>query len=171
MESHLTDIILALLGEDLPAAAMSVERFVESTKNHMLPIDVNMTLQWVIRESYLENSADLAYFASKVKYLNDVKETLRDELDEAQRLQIVKDCPPPGVDASDVCEDIESLVTDLTVRLDELLIDEAHATGQFQLELDGEILAREIQGLQPLPDIARVLFDTELALVRKSGSD
>jgi hypothetical protein len=39
------------------------------------------------------------------------------------------------------------------------------------MELDGEILAREIPGLQPRPDNARQLYDTELALVRKTRSD
>jgi predicted ribosomally synthesized peptide with nif11-like leader len=41
-------------------------------------IDPNALVQWVLRESYMESTEDLASYAEKVKYFNQVKKTLRE---------------------------------------------------------------------------------------------
>lgn len=44
------------------------------------PLDINAFVQWVLRESYLQSTEDLYYYAEKVQYYNDVKESIRNEL-------------------------------------------------------------------------------------------
>jgi hypothetical protein len=50
-------------------------------------LDVNALIQWVLRESYLQNTEDLNFYAQKVKYYNDVKKAIRDEIKRAQTMQ------------------------------------------------------------------------------------
>jgi len=42
--------------------------------------DINAMIQWVIRQSYLETNKDLKYYAAKVKYFNELKKRLREEI-------------------------------------------------------------------------------------------
>ena len=46
--------------------------------------DVNALVQWVLRESYLETSKDLYFYAEKVKFFNSAKKAIRDELQRAR---------------------------------------------------------------------------------------
>ena len=48
--------------------------------------DINALVQAVLREAYLENSQDLAFFAQKVRFYNDLKKNLRDELTRAREI-------------------------------------------------------------------------------------
>src|SRR5690606_38815919 len=45
-----------------------------------LPVDVNALVQWVLRESYMETTYELRMHAEKVKFFNQVKKTIREEL-------------------------------------------------------------------------------------------
>jgi hypothetical protein len=51
---------------------------------HGLPMDVNALVQYVLRESYLETTEDLRFFAEKVKFFNNVKKEIRDKMSEAR---------------------------------------------------------------------------------------
>jgi len=53
--------------------------------------DINALLQWVLRESYLEMVSDLRDMVEKVKYFNETKKAIRDEL---QRIDS-HPCRPP----------------------------------------------------------------------------
>ncbi|MBN1960013.1 MAG: hypothetical protein JW841_03640 [Deltaproteobacteria bacterium] len=50
-------------------------------------IDVNALVQEVLRTSYLETTEDLRFYAEKVKYFNDCKKALRDNLTDLRKLQ------------------------------------------------------------------------------------
>ena len=56
--------------------------FVESQANAGGAIDPNALVQEVLRESYLQTTEDLEFFAEKVKYFNDFKKAIRDYLDD-----------------------------------------------------------------------------------------
>lgn len=43
------------------------------------PQDINAIIQLVLRESYLDTTEDLKYYAEKVKYYNSVKKRIRDQ--------------------------------------------------------------------------------------------
>jgi hypothetical protein len=44
------------------------------------PTDPNALVQYVLRESYLQTTEDLRYYADKVRYFNSVKKAIRDYL-------------------------------------------------------------------------------------------
>jgi hypothetical protein len=48
------------------------------------PIDVNDLVQAVLREAYLANTEDLRFFAEKVKFFNELKKEIRNELTRAR---------------------------------------------------------------------------------------
>ncbi len=48
------------------------------------PIDVNELVQSVLREAYAANTQDLRFFAEKVKFYNNLKEALRNEISRAR---------------------------------------------------------------------------------------
>ena len=50
-------------------------------------LDVNGLVQWVLREAYLQNTEDLHFYAQKVKFFNEMKKAIRDELQDARKLQ------------------------------------------------------------------------------------
>jgi hypothetical protein len=43
-------------------------------------MDVNALVEFVLRESYLQTNKDLEFFAQKVKFFNELKQAMRDEL-------------------------------------------------------------------------------------------
>jgi hypothetical protein len=49
-------------------------------------VDVNTLVQFVLREAYMENTKDLHFYAQKVKFYNDLKKGIRDELTQAREL-------------------------------------------------------------------------------------
>lgn len=49
-------------------------------------VDVNTLVQFVLREAYMENTKDLHFYAQKVKFYNDLKKEIRDELTRAREL-------------------------------------------------------------------------------------
>lgn len=53
------------------------------------PADVNALVQWILRESYLEQTEDLRDYADKVKFFNDLKSELRSEIRNAQSMRPV----------------------------------------------------------------------------------
>jgi hypothetical protein len=49
--------------------------------------DINAFIQYVLRESYLETTKDLQYFASKVKFFNEQKKQVREHIQKTRRKQ------------------------------------------------------------------------------------
>tara|TARA_B100000676_G_scaffold301393_1_gene348519 strand:+ start:176 stop:1048 length:873 start_codon:yes stop_codon:yes gene_type:complete len=49
-------------------------------------VDVNALVQQVLREAYLENTKDLHQYATKVKYFNAVKKSIREEISKAREV-------------------------------------------------------------------------------------
>jgi hypothetical protein len=48
-------------------------------------MDVNALVQWVLREAYMENTKDLQFYAEKVRFYNDLKKQIRDEVTNARK--------------------------------------------------------------------------------------
>ena len=82
-QTHLQAAVAAVNANQLSDAASSVASATQAqgitTYN-----DVNALVQQVLREAYLQNTEDLRMFAEKVKFFNNVKETLRNELTRAR---------------------------------------------------------------------------------------
>lgn len=84
--------------------------FVGDIKANGMPTDVNDLVQAVLREAYMENTADLGFHAQKVKYFNECKKVVRGYVQElrdyktAMATAAKKDgyspADPPGKDKS-----------------------------------------------------------------------
>jgi len=67
--------------DNLPGSEdIFVQDFLDLIAGSSIPIDINSLVQSVLRDSYLETTKDLAYYAEKVQYFNELKEGLRDYL-------------------------------------------------------------------------------------------
>lgn len=51
------------------------------------PLDINAFVQYVLRESYLSNTQDLQFHAQKVRFFNELKQNIRDELSRLRGIQ------------------------------------------------------------------------------------
>lgn len=51
-------------------------------------IDVNALVQFVLREAYLQTAEDLRFYAEQVKFYNDLKRQIREELEQARNLSL-----------------------------------------------------------------------------------
>ena len=114
MEEYLTMEIFALQNEDYSTAEDYWESFIDSLKHYRTPVDLNSVLNLTLRKSYLETNTDLQFLASQLKAINDMKKTLRDELNETSR---VRDdyCLPAGTSGTGICDDVNDFITEFTV--------------------------------------------------------
>ena len=167
---HLTRVIDAIKTEDDYAAEQHWSDFIRSIKNNRIPLDINSVLLWTLRQAYLETNKDLSFFASKVKFFNDLKKTLRDELDEVERLWGEKECQaaPPGTACSldAVCCNMERLISALQDQLQTVGDDAQLANVDLQ-----NWLQKQQQILQNFSNIAKLMYDTTTTIIRKVGDD
>jgi hypothetical protein len=100
---------LALIGLGIRNGAMSSEmqsRWGAFVADHAADggaVDPNALVQEVLRESYLQTTEDLRFFAEKVKFYNNLKKAIRDELTKARNVDAqnakLKDGDPLGTGA------------------------------------------------------------------------
>ncbi len=68
---------------NLPANSAQVSRSFEDYLSRV-PTDPAALVQWVLRESYLEQLQDLAFYAQKVRFFNETKRLIREEAQRAR---------------------------------------------------------------------------------------
>jgi len=163
-----------------------------------VPSDPNALVQWVLRESYLEQTKDLAEYAEKVKYLNDVKAGLREEIRKAQSLkpvaqaqgsvslQAVTGLPAfrkvatPGVPSAargaghlGALPTLERTFTpaqlDQYVRSLEAYLRSVGDDAQLANVDLQSVLQKQQQVLQMMSNVSKMIYDTSMAVVRKIG--
>jgi hypothetical protein len=160
MQWHLSGVILALIEEDAFSAEQYMKGFVRSTKNSQIPLDINEVIQWVIRQSYLETNRDLSYLASKVKYFNDLKKTIRDEQLEVERIRDLENCIPGGT-AGNICTDSEALFLALASQLQTTSNDAQLAHIDIQ-----NALQTRTQYLTLVSNMTKLMHDTAMSVIR-----
>ena len=77
-----------------------MERLIEGD----YPMDIMAFVQWVLRESYLETTHSLRDFANRVRFFNEQKEAVRNELDRVRGILSDK----PNAEAGDQVGPFES---------------------------------------------------------------
>ena len=77
-----------------------MERLIEGD----YPMDIMAFVQWVLRESYLETTHSLRDFANRVRFFNEQKEAVRNELDRVRGILSDK----PNAEADDQVGPFES---------------------------------------------------------------
>jgi hypothetical protein len=159
------------------------------------PMDVNALVQHVLRESYLETTQDLYFYAEKVKFFNGVKKAIRDELTNARNAMAnyagLKDTDAiPGYAAKGVATDYtgpsneppqmttgayQGEAVNTKAKLDGYIkgLEEKLSSVGDDAQLANvdlqNILQKQQQTIQLMSNISKMLHDTAMAIVRKMG--
>lgn len=112
------------------------------------PKDINGLVQWVLRESYASGTEDLRFFAEKVKFYNEAKKQVRDELHSAR----------------EALGEVDSHIKGLEDKLNSAGDDAQLANVDLQNTLQQQ------QTLLMMSNISKQVHDTALNLIRKIGT-
>lgn len=170
---------LAAIGRELaknpssPDAARTWREFIAAARPSA--IDVNALVQWVLRESYLQQTEDLRFYAEKVKRFNDMKSKLRGEIDRANAAvapatSIARVAPGAiAVHKASVSAAQPKAQAGAPVRALEQQLQTAGDDAQLANVDLQNILQKQQQTLQMMSNISKMLHDTAMAVIRKIG--
>ena len=154
-------------------------------------VDVNSLVQMVLREAYTENTQDLHFYAQKVRYFNEVKKAMREELTRArdaltasagQEDDYVVNYASTNISAEafgNVSEitgelgggevfktkaDLENYIQGMEEKLNSIGDDAQLANVDLQ-----NMLQKQQQTLQMMSNISKMLHDTAMSIIRKIG--
>jgi len=190
VSSGLTNIVTGQEATSPSQVVADWSDFVSEAKAHGSMIDVNALVQQVLREAYKQNTDDLQFYAEKVKYFNEVKKQVRNELKRARnRLAQVakkdsKDSIAPFQKKRPLVEftggknvkwvndgkaktkgQLEAYVSNMEDTMSSVGDDAQLANVDLQ-----NTLQRQQQTLQTLSNISKMLHDTAMATIRKIGA-
>ena len=77
---QLDTVVSQLRKGDQKAALANWTSYISEINKQGVPVDMDALVQWVLRESYLQTGADLNDTADKIRYYNEAKKRLRDEI-------------------------------------------------------------------------------------------
>jgi len=139
-----------------PSLQQSWASLVAGLSGETTATDVNALVQWVLLEPYLDNVEDLRFCAEKVKFFNDLKSSMRSEIQRARGVPLATRTPSSAK--------VEQYVKQLEDRLNSVGDDAQLAN----LDLQN---ARQKQQsiLQTIGAISKMCHDTAMATVRKMG--
>jgi len=140
--------------------------------------DPSALVTWVLREAYLEQTADLRHYAQKVRYLNMTKKLISDELVRARsalatersgRIAYVPDPrlrppSPPGMarpETLTTAAEVRGAIAQWEETLNTIGDDAQLANIDLQ-----NILQKQQQMLQMLSNISKQLHDTAMSVIR-----
>jgi hypothetical protein len=132
-------------GEDFGSYKAMWEAYITALAISGGHIDVNVLVQQVLRESYLETNKDLQFYAEKVKYFNESKKQIRDYL---QQLQ-----------------DHRKIIEDQSAKLELELQSLDGNTNLEQLRLQN-VLEKQQKVLETSTNISKQLHDTATAVIK-----
>ncbi len=118
-------------------------------------LDVNQIIQSVLRESYMEQTRDLQFYAEKVKHFNDVKGDVRDQIAAARKSM-------GGAITGNV--DLGNQIKEWEDKLNSVGEDAQLANVDLQ-----NTLQKQQQTLQTISNVSKMLHDTAMSVIRKIG--
>jgi hypothetical protein len=128
------------------------------------PMDVNALIQYVLRESYVEQNEDLQFHAEKVRYFNNAKRKMRQHLREIRAIQ----SQWLGVSGgTSVQPDAEW--TTFIQKLEQQLQTVGEDAQLANIDLQSA-LQKQQQTMQMMSQVSKLLHDTAMAIIRKVGS-
>tara|TARA_Y100001934_G_scaffold117242_1_gene143551 strand:- start:1760 stop:2596 length:837 start_codon:yes stop_codon:yes gene_type:complete len=154
-------------------------------------VDVNSLVQMVLREAYMENTQDLHFYAQKVRYFNEVKKAMREELTRArdaltasagQEDDYVVNYASTNVSSEAFGDlagisgelgggevfktkaDLENYIQGMEEKLNSIGDDAQLANVDLQ-----NMLQKQQQTLQMMSNISKMLHDTAMSIIRKIG--
>ena len=107
-----------------------------------LPTDINAVAQWVMRKAYLEMHENMKYHSEKVKFFNELKEEIREELNKIRTK-------------------MEEYISCLEQNLETIGDDAQLAYLNLQ-----SALQKQQQALQLMSNVQKMLHDTTMAIIR-----
>lgn len=146
------------------------------------PVDPQALIQWVLRESYLDQVEDLAHYADRVRFFNEQKRAIREHLAEARAVradmppdrraelqtitvaaQYEKGQPPVRVGSIQVMseEELKEYLEDLEQQMQTVGEDSQLANIELQ-----DLMQKQQQTLQTLSNVSKLLHDTAMAVIR-----
>ena len=144
-----SDLHAGTPGETL-ARSLPASRFdaVALNPQPLPPKDINQLVQWVLRESYTSATEDLRSYAEEVKFFNDAKKQVRDELHGAR----------------EALGEVDSHIKGLEAKLNSVGDDAQLANVDLQ-----NTLQKQQQTLQMMSNISKQVHDTAMSVIRKIG--
>lgn len=143
-----------LKSRNLNAAKKNWHTLVGSFKNSTTPVDLNAVINNALMDAYLKNSKDLNFYAAKVKFYTDRKNTLRVFIGNLRKVR-------SGAELS-LQREISNLIAELESQLQTAGDDAQLANIDLQ-----DALQRQQQTLQTISNVSKMLHDTAMAIIRK----
>lgn len=165
LESSLDGVAEALRVGDEAAAASQWRSVIAGTRSDWQHTDVNALVAWVLREAYMETSAELRYYAQKADHYDEQKRETRDQLSSVEEFR--SSLPPSCQEFSDLCElvdDTEVWIDVLGLQLDGLEEDAELANVDLQ-----NVLQKQQQTVQSMSNAAKMLHDTAMTIIGQPG--
>jgi len=150
------EVIDKLKSNDITGALSSWKDLGQQADQLGVPMDINAVIQYVLRESYLENNEDIQFYAEKVKFFNETKEKIRGSLKNMVNLH-------RGASTASMLGNKES-IEDLEEKL-KAIGDDAQLSN---IDLQN-MLQKQQQTIQTMSNVSKTMHDTALALIRKIG--
>jgi hypothetical protein len=164
--------------------------FIQGMADNGVPIDVNALVQQVLREAYLQQTEDLRLYSEKVKFYNEYKKAIRDELQSArkelQKYNAANDAdaitpvqehgfnvdPATGAISAtatgqSTCN-TKGALADYVKNLEEQLNSVGDDAQLANADLQN-VLQKQQQDMQAMSNISKMLADTAMAIIRKIG--
>lgn len=151
------------------------------------PIDINAMLQFILRDSYSQIDKDIETYAEKVKYFNESKKKLREELAKARRQQsqpsivtqpverrssageLREISPPTTLPSAPPRMTSAASPTDAEIlRLEAQLATVGNDEQLAKLALQKKLQMRQ-QALDTMSNVARQMYDAAMSIIKKIG--
>ena len=186
--SQLSQIIYQINIGNISGAQDRWHKFVSDLATGGIPMDINAFIQHILRESYLEMTRDLQFFASKVRHFNNLKKKMRNHLKEIRSTYVkiqkyrspqktaninVVTCVPTRFSSKQKLvmtrqkmnkRELENYIRSFEEELATLGEDAQLANIDLQ-----NMLQKQQQTIQMMSNISKILHDTALAVIRKIG--
>lgn len=126
-----------------------------------VPMDINALIQFVLREAYLENNMDLRFYADKVRFFNEQKDSIRSHLNDQKKSRL--NCKRRNIKCSrNTQANIEMEIEKWEQELSSIGDDAQLANIDLQ-----NALQKQQQALQTISNVSKMLHDTAMAVIRK----
>jgi len=111
-------------------------------------LDINALVQWVLHASFQQTNADLQFYAAKIRAFNEQKDTIRGTIAEMRdhREEVEEQIAAWEDELQQICDDAQLADVDLQNRLQ-----------------------KQQQALQMMSNIAKMLQDTAMNVIRRIG--
>jgi Spy/CpxP family protein refolding chaperone len=147
--------VARLIGNGAPPELVKA-RWQQAVQGASPGTDANALVQHVLQQSLMETQRDLAFYADKVKYNNELKKIVREEITRL-REQLAA---APATDRAR----LEAQVAAFEQRLQAIGDDAQLANVDLQ-----NVLQKQQQALQAMSSTSKMLHDTAMATIRKLG--